>query len=68
MCNSCTYHAEAEVNQVPPRFLDSPCGCADLCCNSDSQKCIVVDNVEHIAMNKELEVLMEAPYHSGMNR
>lgn len=53
---------------MPPRFLDSPCGCADLCVSSDPPKCIVVDNVEHVAMVKELEVLMEAPYHSGMNR
>ncbi len=54
-----------------PTFADicvcsCPCGCADLCLNSDPLKCIVVDNVEHIAMNKEVEVLMKAPYHSGM--
>ncbi|DBB03165.1 TPA: hypothetical protein ACH3X1_013333 [Trebouxia sp. C0004] len=42
-------------------FID---GLKDLCLSSDTLKCIVVDNVEHIAMNKEVEVLMKAPYHS----
>jgi len=37
-----------------------------LCPDSDPLKCIVVDNVEHIAMSKELEVLMKAAEYSGM--